>query len=690
MVASVTPKSEAAKSLRAAAAVTATLERRTAKTLRSMIASARTPRLRTMREWAEQCLVIPEGKHRDTLFRVDTQPWARLLLDEYDAGRYNRFAVYGCVQSGKSLLAFVTPILYNLFQRKETVICGCPTMEMAAAKWSNELLPVILAGPYRQYLPTSGKGSRGGWSEEITFTNGATLRWMSAGGGDEQRSSYTSRVVVCTEVDKMDEAGDTSREADPITQMEARAASYDLPERLICFECTVSIETGRIHQEYLGGTASRVACPCPNCGEYVTPERDHLVGWQDARTAAEAERGAWFACPECGEEITDAQRRTMNESAKLVHRGQTIDADGTVHGDPPDTRTLGFRWNAFNNLFWSAGSIAVKEWTAAQNPHDDEAAERELCQFYWATPFVPPIFDLAPLDVVTLRQRTDQWGKGQVPPATEFLTVGVDIGKWVSWWVAIAWQAGGAGHVIDYGSLENPSGSMQPGPAILASLREFRDDVLATGWPIATTPDFRVPDMVFVDCRYLGDEAVKPFTLESGDRVMPSIGHGEAQQYANRYSTPKGKSKTIGWVGAECHVALDKATGAWAAHVNADYWKTWLHEGLGVAIDPAADGPTPGAITLYHSTDRNEHLSLSKHLTAEKRVEEFIPERGTVTKWVRLSRKNHWLDCAYNACAAAHLVGVNLTQPRPAAVQAAAPEITAEQTSEPYLLSARS
>ncbi len=48
--------------------------------------------------------------------------------------------------------------------------------------------------------------------ETIQFTNGATLKFMSGGGGDKSRAGFTSRVVVIIETDGMDEAGISSRE----------------------------------------------------------------------------------------------------------------------------------------------------------------------------------------------------------------------------------------------------------------------------------------------------------------------------------------------------------------------------------------------------------------------------------------------------------------------------------------------
>ncbi|WP_339748112.1 hypothetical protein [uncultured Rubinisphaera sp.] len=67
----------------------------------------------------------------------------------------------------------------------------------------------------------------------------------------------------------------------------------------------------------------------------------------------------------------------------------------------------------------------------------------------------------------------------------------------------------------------------------------------------------------------------------------------------------------------------------------------------------------PGAMTLFQAP-AHEHLSLAKHLTSERKVEEFMPGRGVVTRWERIRKNNHWFDALYNACAAGHASGVRL------------------------------
>lgn len=81
--------------------------------------------------------------------------------------------------------------------------------------------------------------------------------------------------------------------------------------------------------------------------------------------------------------------------------------------------------------------------------------------------------------------------------------------------------------------------------------------------------------------------------------------------------------------------------------VNADHWKTWVHERLATPLDEQ------GALTLFQAP-AHEHLSLAKHLTAEKKTEEFIAGKGVVTRWEWIRRNNHWFDALYNTCAAGH------------------------------------
>lgn len=96
----------------------------------------------------------------------------------------------------------------------------------------------IKASRYRDLMPRAGAGSRGGNVEAIKFRNGATLKFMSAGGGDAGRSAFTARVAILTELDKFDEAGGASRETDKVSQIIAKTDRFG-SRRRIYGECTV-------------------------------------------------------------------------------------------------------------------------------------------------------------------------------------------------------------------------------------------------------------------------------------------------------------------------------------------------------------------------------------------------------------------------------------------------------------------
>jgi phage terminase large subunit GpA-like protein len=618
------------------------------------VAHARTPRVRTMRQYTEDELIIPEGQYKDERFRLYRQPFVGLLLDAIDSGLWNQIAVTGCVQGGKSLFGFVNPAAYHLFECKDNVILGVPnTNVIGRDKWNNEIKPTIEAGRYADMMPTKGVGSQGGWGNEVAFLHGPKLKFMTGTGGDENRSSYTARVVIITEADKMDTAGEVSREADPVTQLTARSASWDRSDRRLYMECTVSHTQGRIWQEYINGTASRIACPCPYCREYVTPERDSIRGWHDAIDEIDAEEKAYFVCPACEHKLTEDDRREMNRLAVLVHRGQEIDKEGTITGDLPRTRTLGFRWNAWNNMFWSTATIGADEWRA-NHSEDEDSAEKERRQFAWATPWDPPAVELAPIDPRKARVRYGPSRQGFVPEGTTALTMGVDIGKWVSWWHLTAWNATGGPHVVDHGEFAVPSSSMDVELAILTALKTFRDETVLEGWPL---PDgeLYLPEQVWIDSRYKPD-AVLAFCRESGERFRPIQGLGYGQHYHRNYTQPKKAGGMIKQVGNGYHFVWRPDFGVFVVEINADQWKGFWHERL---VTPMGQ---PGAATLYHSTKESEHRDLIRHYTAEKQVKEFIPDLGTVFVWKRIRAKNHKLDGAYIASAAADFCGVRVVK----------------------------
>lgn len=583
----------------------------------ALLLPALTRRLRSMRQFAQEEIILPTGPHEGRRFRVDRQPFAGLVLDEIDSGKWRRFALTGPAQSGKTLLGFVIPTLYHLFEIGETVIIGLPTMDMAGDKWRQDLYPVIAASRYRDLLPESGRGSKGAVVRSVEFRNGRTLRFMTGGGDDKSRAGFTSRVVVITEVDGMDRGSATSREADPISQLEARTQAFGDRGR-VYLECTVSTEQGRIWREYKGGSESRIEVKCPHCSAYVTTERAHLVGWQSAENALDAAAKASLTCPGCGSLWTEAQRIEANRSCRIAHT-------------PKQTDTLGFRWTAANNLLVPLSEVARREWQAQRN--EDSDAEKALRQFVWCQPVEPDKVDLSGFDWQGVLSLQGSLERGKVPDAAQFLVAGIDLGKHLCHWTVTAWIDDRTSHVVDYGVLEVSSGELGIERALALALRDFRDRVAADGW------GGRKLARVFVDSGYFPDAAFA-FCAETPGLYWPCKGFGEKQVRVSR------AIEEFGWEGVK------QPSGMILVELLADRWKTRVHDAIQAK-----------ALTLWRAEKQIEHMSFAKHLTAERKVEEFVAGKGTKTRWELDGKKpNHWLDATALSFAAAATMGTTKQQ----------------------------
>ncbi len=428
----------------------------------------------------------------------------------------------------------------------------------------------------------------------------------------------------------MDQSSGTSRESDKITQLEARTRAYGARKR-IYMECTVSTELGRTWQEYKQGTRSRIVLPCPLCGDWVGPEREHLTGWQGAATQADARRTGVFSCPSCGETWSHDDRVAANRKCRLLHEGQTIGDSKEVEGDIPQTDTLGFRWSAVNNLFLEAEDFAADEWRASRSP-DEDNAERELRQFVWCVPIAPTKWAETSLDCSELAGRMINLPRGVVPEGAQWITAAMDLGKYLEHWIVIAWMPDASCHIVDYGRIEVASEDLGVEKATMVALREFRA-MVAEGWPVGSADgEPMTPGSVWIDAGYL-TPVVYAFCSDSGKGYLSAIGRGAAQQQRQWYNRPTRTGSIVKHVGEGFHINRLRAERIFLAEVDADYWKTWVHQRL------STPQGKEGAMTLFQAAPQ-EHLALAKHLTAETKTEEFVSGRGVIVKWERLRRQN--------------------------------------------------
>lgn len=602
--------------------------------------------IRSLKEWMVSEFIIPDGKYVGDPFRLDVQPIAGLLFDEVDSEKWTEVFVTGPSQSGKTLIAFCAPVLYHTLELGEKYVLGIPDMRMADNKWKLDLLPIIQGNPrLERLLPTSGPGSQGGTVKDtVTFRNGGVIKFMSAGGTDQQRAGFTSRVVGITEAARFSRVSETSKEADPLRQLRARQASYDEPERMLYVEGTVTIKEDLPWSAKADSSDSRIVCQCVHCGEYVELEREHLLGWHDAENANEAgEKARWY-CYECGEAINEEERKIMVAGAKLLHAGQTIDRKGVISGVRPPTNRLFFRYSGFHNLFVTTATLAREEWRAHQIDHETieyEMAQKELCQFKWCVPYEPTNLEsivLQPSDVV--RRKADGFSRGIVPEDMTHLALGVDVGKYMMHYTLLAGRKESKLHVCDFGVIDIPTNQMDWEAAVLTAIRELMQ-MVDVGWTWQGTGEQVRPGQILIDLGYEQDavyKAVSQFVkVNRNTNYQFILGRGASQMDRMRvYVAPTEISHEVPQIGHHWHLALWKRWRTWRIFADVDYWKDRVHDSFKIPKDSV------GAMSLFHANDR-ELAKYSKHMTSEHRVVQLVPGKGEVVTFEKKSA-NHWFD----------------------------------------------
>ena len=113
-----------------------------ARILRKIGEKARDSRRRSMLEFASQEIRIPRGIFKGRRYDPVRKPASKLWFDEVDSGRWRIHNYTGPVQSGKTLDAFLIPMLYCLFEKEEDTIVGVPDMNLSMSKWKKDILPV--------------------------------------------------------------------------------------------------------------------------------------------------------------------------------------------------------------------------------------------------------------------------------------------------------------------------------------------------------------------------------------------------------------------------------------------------------------------------------------------------------------------------------------------------------------------
>lgn len=281
------------------------------------------------------------------------------------------------------------------------------------------------------------------------------IAWSSS---PSRLAGYPAKRILCSEVSKWSK--DASSEADALYLVEQRAKNY--PDCKIIYESTPGT-VGKCNITHLltreGTDQRRYWVPCPECGTFQTLEfgdasTRHGVKWEkNSRDRSDpniAERTAWYQCVN-GCRIEDEHRPRMMRRGVWLSEGQTVDVDGTIHGERPKSPHVGF--GPLSSLY----SLMIPGWGQIAREFLDARYDREaLRNFYNSTLALP--WDPSPQAVkpsqVVLHMGSDD-PLGIVPEWACFLTAAVDVSAladdYLFDWGVCAWGPNERGSLVDMG-----------------------------------------------------------------------------------------------------------------------------------------------------------------------------------------------------------------------------------------------
>lgn len=403
----------------------------------------------TYREFAATT-ILPAGPLKGHPFDPNSDPCQSYLIDQLDAGRWERIFVCTPPQiGGKTTVGVLVPALRNAIALRLPVGYGLPTLQDLDKAWAEKLKPALAGSGYGGHLPKAGPGARGGRGHTLQFSDPETgelegMLVFLAGG------AYGSTVAAAI-VDEVDQFR-TAEGAPLWSALEdifARADAYGRRALRIAVgtiendDRTIILVLVNEH-----GTGTRPWWPCPHCNRF------RMWSWEDVHydgaDEETARASARLTCPACASLISDGERLRALPRMQFVHRGQAVDDAGQITGPVPRTTSLGLLWTALDSVRSNLGELAVDHLRARKqidlrNDHGlmrkfvryrlcdlytgdvngEDAPPQQLTRAWLVARSAGSEFGLAP---ITREKGGDSaYCAAECPPGPEALFLGVDV-----------------------------------------------------------------------------------------------------------------------------------------------------------------------------------------------------------------------------------------------------------------------
>jgi phage terminase large subunit GpA-like protein len=590
------------------------------------------PNPRPMSSFARD-IRLPDGPHAGDPWLPETEPAQRLWLEEHDLGHWRIFVDVAPSQRGKTLKAILCPTLHGLTEHRQNVGYVMPNLDKLTQNWEGKIRPAIEGAGFGAWLPTKGPGSKGGKPTALTIRDPEThakagvMYFMALGHGGRE-TSLSSVSVARLMIDEADDA----ESAGQLQLALKRLESFSFGKAYIA--STVNDRVNRTGHPILdlfnNGSRSRIAHQCPHCKVYAALEWDQV----DLELKA-------VICKTCAVAWSPDDRTQALNASRIIHHGQTVNADGVVMGERPSGETfamlttcLDYHMGNFDQII----SEFITGMEAAQRGDHSLAktfAHKRLCADYVQDQ--AQMVDLSPTVICKLSYESS-YQIGEVSTSVEFISVGVDCQeRWHYWKVLGAKRDGTFYHIA--GGVENLQDGTgraleQHQPATAEARAACMDRINREIYKWTQLPDKKMVRRM-VDVGYALDQ-LRPWMARHPEWTAV-VGRSEGQVWRQRLAGTGNRVEGGKLAGVADIRRQQDTLGVWILWLlEVETVRGRVHDGYLMPRDQAGAGHLPRGVEL-----RNRDLQIksdsptawwARHLTAE--IRKVDPVSGNV-EWIK-------------------------------------------------------
>lgn len=246
---------------------------------------------------------------------------------------------------------------------------------------------------------------------------------------------------------------------------------------------------GGISQAWVESSQGILVAPCPDCGKWASayptkhwPDVPRYTlqykkleeGSPAAARIAAAQSTASIMCPHCGSCMGEEQRAIMADTCVDMHRGQVLDVEAGIIGEPDENERFGLWLHIFFSTQVSLSELAGRLEGAIE--HYQRTGKTDKIRDTMARAF-GELFEgagtLEGIDARALKERTKTFSRqseeaepihfslGEVPKGPRFITLAIDVGGNKFDLLARGWDTERRSWVIDRRTIrqrEHPDG----------------------------------------------------------------------------------------------------------------------------------------------------------------------------------------------------------------------------------------